>query len=809
MSYSLEQIKQNFIRIRRNQLRISSIIIIIPLLISVYGIMDPAGLYNSFRQPDKQIHPQHHPITLGLDFQGGIRVVYQAKNHEKYSADEISSKLELSKSIFEERLKDYGNLEAEVKVDNEGKRIVLEIPGVSDYEKISGIIGNPATLEQYVVNPEFEPFRFLGNILPDSLRESLILTKQDLELAYIVEKPYRHVVLRLYENSIDPVLSKLVENRGGTIVTLVGDTVMDYMGISSTFAHSKGRTYKNKEDRDVLSISRTNADLPKEQAELSEIILNWPAFPIDLEVIEREKIGSHLSEKQMNVGLGALIVGIILMMGLLLIFYGTYLGLIGCIGLMYSGVILYGIFTITGLVLNLPGLAGLILTVGISVDIFIIFFEAIKGPIRAKMRPEIDEHPYFDIYDVWNSFEKRYPLMTRLRLTTLFGTFPLLLFHGPIRGFAVTIIAGLIISYLVSLKPFLGSFIYLLRKNAEEVNHNPYKGRSIFGIPIFEGKIVEGIFRKILQYKDALKIISISCALISILIIRFVGFNLSNDFTDGTELKIEIENLTDISPVADRIEAFFNERDIKKYSTQEIRNFGSDSKSILIKSESITEERIFELIDGLEDSGFQIPSYEDHTISGLVNRETQLAWFLAIGISLLAVFAACLIFKVRVGHFRFAPSIITVLAVVHDLLITLGLISIFQIEMSIPVFIALLLLIGYSVNDTIVLIDRVDAKLAISKKQTVKYQSSTGKIVDDAVIDTRSRTMNTTLTTLIGLIPLLFFNITFLTPFVVVIMIGLFVGTYSSIFFVNPFLETVGKKELVLEEGTYNKIPTI
>lgn len=776
---TLTQLKEEQKKRRRLHIAISLPVMLIPLFISMIAILNPPLIYNLVHK--NRIEKGTSPIVLGLDFKGGARVVYQASASRLRGQKNTDKLLEKSKDILIHRLSSFGNFEPTVRVAREEQQIIVELPGVSDLENISEMVGETGNLEFLVLKKGIDPAQWLFQEINDSIVKEIILTKEDIKKVEAVRTPVARVDLELLNSESERVNKSFARNAGNKVLITLNGFAVRVIIISKDFSGTQGN---------IHSISNTDgSSLSAKEMESYLTIFNWETLPINLRKVSSSRISSYISETQLTSAMVGLLIGILLIFIFLLVFYGTYLGVVGCIAFTYCVVVIIGVFNITGLVLNLPGLAGLILTAGVSVDSFILIFEEVKDTIRKRMDTG-NKYP-FDEQTIWNSITKITRHLWTLRITTLIGCFVLLFFSGPIKGFAITSIIGLTVSIIVSSKWIIGGLMIMMDQTGRNVNQTTY------GIPVFEYGAFVDLFKNLLTKKYVIGIFSSILVVLSIGIIGVKGFNLNNDFIPGVESVLDGRNIQDIEDFESQVLYHLDKKNVKIFSLQEIERQENDSYSILLKTEDVEKNVIPNLVDYLKSKNFDIVQVLSQTTSSIVNKEMFITWILAILLSLLAIFLYCSLpfSRVHVSGFYFLPIITALVAVVHDVIIVLGVLSLFDIEVSIPVFSALVSLTGYSVSDSLILIYRINDIL----KEDPKISKS--ELVDQAMMKVKTRTMNTMIVTLISIMPALFIDIGFIKPFALTVFISLIVGMYSSFFIVSPILDRAFKHQRERKAG--------
>jgi len=519
------------IKKREKYLQRSLILLFLILSISIFSTFNPTiyNLIHSFKynRPSQQ-------IVLGLDFKGGARIVYKAKENKWDKNQDVEKLLEESKKILIKRLSQMGNFEPDIKVDNRRQEIILELPGVSEYDSISNIVGQTGRLDIFVHSGKGDFMDYYFRTVPDSILGDLVMTKADIKNVRVETAPDIHVAFEIEEKSQKKVTDNLSNHSGKYTLILISGKLVHVVMISDDLSKNimiNGVLYPNPiEKNDIVSLLQISNEngMTLAEAQNTEQILNWDVLPLDLSITEINRIDSLIGSKQFYISISALILGIILLFFYFLVFYGRYLGAIGSLSIIITVLIITGIFSASGLVLNLPGLAGLILTLGVTCDSIILIFESIKEDIRERKSLGLTA---FDEQSMLTSISKITTYLWNLRITTALGVFPLFLFPGPMKGFAITMIIGILVSILTTSKRFLGSLLMKFENQGRIIS------RLAYGIPFFEDKRIANGIRRILEYKGRFAFITIFSACISLVLIFTMKFNVSSDFFDGTQLQ--------------------------------------------------------------------------------------------------------------------------------------------------------------------------------------------------------------------------------------------------------------------------------
>ena len=684
-------------------------------------------------------------IKLGLDLQGGLRVVLQAQDGVPLRED-----LNAARSVIENRVNAFGVAEPVIQTSGDN-RIVVELPGLSsdDQERAIDLIGQQAVLEFRLVKPE-SAGKTVNPLDPNSG-----LTLDDLEdVAFTGEI--------LQDASAD-------FNRVGT--STVGGAVVLF-DIKREYAQEFGNfTGGNIGRRMAIVLDGVIQTAPTLQGRISDsgqitginsldeasdiaLVLRSGSLPIDLQLEEIRAIGPTLGKDSINAGTRAALIGTVLVVIAILLYYGPLFGGVLTVGLILALLFIFGILAALGAVLTLPGLAGLVLTIGAAVDGNVISFERIKEELRAGKGLRLA---------MKSGFGNSLSAIIDANVTTLLAAAALYQYTtGPVRGFAITLAIGIISAVFVNIVvvPFM---LDLLSLNIKR----PLMPKGFYS---------EGI--KFVKLAPVVLIISGLLAVASLLLLTTRGLNLSTDFTGGTNLLLGVEEGTSVNDVRNAIDAL------------NVEGVSGASATVQTVIDDTIDTPMISVRLGQTDNG-----NSDQLPNDLANAlNAQLLSADVVGPSVGADLRQAAIYAVLVAlaliliyvAWRFWPNwivaIAAIIAVVHDVAIVLGFLDLTNAEFSIPVLAGLLFVVGYSLNDSIIIADRIRENL-----RRVRGYSYT-EIIDISVNQTLSRTIMTSGTTLLPVLALFFFGGSVLRDFSSVLLVGIAIGTYSSIFILAPMI---------------------
>ncbi len=504
-------------------------------------------------------------------------------------------------------------------------------------------------------------------------------------------------------------------------------------------------------------------------------VLRAGSLPAPVKIVETRFVAPSLGQDSINSGIRAILLGGVTVI-LFMLFYYMFSGLIADIALLLNMILLpLGMIIAAGFlsmghtggggsviklpVLTLPGIAGILLTIGMAVDANVLIFERIREEVGTGKR-------------LWTSitagYDRAFLTIMDANVTTLLTGIILFIFgSGPIRGFAVTLCAGIIVSMYTALVVTKMLFSLVAKKNNEKV----LKMLCV----IKNTKIDFVSMRKIA--------ISISLILIvsSWVIMVMRGLESPNkifgvDFTGGAAITYTYDKRVD----GDTIKSTLSKAGITDPNVQYQTEVGADNKKfVVIKASGVKEKNvkvsaaIKECIkNNFAGDGFKV--LQEDEVGPQIGKELR-------GKAVRAIIVALLGIIIYVSwRFELGFAVGAIVALVHDVLITVGLYTLFGRQLSLPIIAALLTIVGYSVNDTIVVFDRIREDLKLKRSMSFK------DICNLSINQTLSRTLLTSFTTLITVVMLLLFGGGAIFDFALALFIGIIVGTYSSIFIATP-----------------------
>ena len=704
--------------------------------------------------------PLFKNLKFGLDLQGGFEILYKVESIDGSKMN--SSKLTATYKTLSKRIDSLGVSEPEIILEGNDK-IRVKLAGVTDPEQARTQLSTVATLS----------FR--------DTDDNLLMTSEVLKAggAKISQDSAGNPAVLLTVKDKDKfyeVTSKVKDYEKNMIVIW-----LDYNGMTDSFA--KEGNLCGTSESNCLSAATVSQGFASDviiqgnftEDEVSNLVdlINSGSLPSKLSEISSKTVGASFGDDTLQKTLAAGIIGVLLI-GVLLVAIYHFAGFVSTISMLLYTFLVFLVFWLVGGVLTLPGIAALVLGIGMSVDSNVITFARIKEELyKGKSLPLAFKE----------GVKCSFSAILDSNLTTLIVAIIMFIFgESSIKGFATMLIITVIVTMFTMVfltRILLNLFVKTNYFNDKTKLFIGVKKEDIPNVSKNE-KVKKVPFGKVdfLKNRKIFAGVSIIIILVGAVTIGFCGLNLGIDYRAGTDITIS------------------NDKDVTK------KQLTSDLKELKLKSSDITigdEETVIRIDDALDGEKVkEVNTYfEDKyeakvnigVVSNVVQRELIKNAILSV---LLALVGIILYVSFR---FKFSYAVSGVVALVHDVLIMIALFGIFNIEVSSMFIAALLAIIGYSINDTIVTFDRVREKLKENDEEKLSYDEFY-KLCNTSIQETFARTVNTTITTLIPVITLIILGSKEILSFNLAMLIGLIAGTYSTIFIATALFLILEKKNL-------------
>lgn len=704
--------------------------------------------------------PLFKNLKFGLDLQGGFEILYKVDSIDGSKMN--SSKLTATYKTLSKRIDSLGVSEPEIILEGNDK-IRVKLAGVTDPEQARTQLSTVATLsfrdtdDNLLMTSEVLKAGGAKVSQDSSGNPAVLLTVKDKDKFYEVTnkvKDYEKnmIVIWLdYNGMIDSFAKE------GSLCGTSGSNCLSAATVSQGFAS------------DVIIQGNFTEDEVNNLVDL----INSGSLPSKLSEISSKTVGASFGDDTLQKTLIAGVIGVVLI-GVILIAIYHFAGFVSTISMLLYTFLVFLVFWLVGGVLTLPGIAALVLGIGMSVDSNVITFARIKEELyKGKSLPLAFKE----------GVKCSFSAILDSNLTTLIVAIIMFIFgESSIKGFATMLIITVIVTMFTMV--FLTRILLNLFVKTDYFNDKTklFIGVKKEDIPnVSKNEKVKKVpFAKVdfLKNRKLFAGVSAIIILVGAVTIGFCGLNLGIDYRAGSDITIATD------------------KDLTK------KQINGDLSELKLKSSDITigdEETVIRIDSALDgDKVKEVNTYfEDKydakvnigVVSNVVQRELIKNAILSV---LLALVGIILYVSFR---FKFSYAVSGVVALLHDVLIMIALFGIFNIEVSSMFIAALLAIIGYSINDTIVTFDRIREKLKNEDESKLSYDEFYD-LCNTSIRETFGRTVNTTITTLIPVITLIILGSSEILSFNLAMLIGLIAGTYSTIFIATALFLVLEKKNL-------------
>lgn len=515
-----------------------------------------------------------------------------------------------------------------------------------------------------------------------------------------------------------------------------------------------------------------NGNFTIEEAKALSSVLKAGKLPITVDIVEEAVVGPTLGKISIQNGLMSLVIGFLLVLVFMAVYYNRS-GWVANVALLANLFFIIGILASLKAALTLPGMAGIVLTIGMSVDANVLIFERIREELKngKSIKQAISD-----------GYRNAYSSIIDANVTTLLTGIILLAFgKGPISGFAIILVIGILTSLFSAI--FITRMIFdTMLKKEREVKFGTKGTMSAFSNFNFNF-----IGRRKIAY--VVSGIIIAGGLTSLFT---KGLNLSVDFEGGRSYVVQYDDNVSTTAIRNQLTENFG-------SAPEVKTFGAPNRHKIVTKYKIDddEQGVDSLVQETLKSGIDLVAgegkyeiQEGKKVGPTFARDIKVAAVQSILIGLVCIFIYILL---RFRKWQFGLG--ALLALFHDVLIVLSLFSIFwnvlpfNLEVDQAFIAAILTVVGYSINDTVVVFDRIRESLGLHRK------SPMNSVINDALNKTVSRTFITSITTLLVVLVLFIFGGEIIRGFSFALLIGILVGTYSSLFIATPVVIDFAKRE--------------
>lgn len=673
--------------------------------------------------------------------------------------ERMSALVAQSIEVIRKRVDELGTTEPSIQRQGTN-RVLVQVPGFGDSERLKDIISRTARLTFHMVYPGMNAAQARAQGLPAG---TMILPSQDGTEELLYED------VALGGESLVDAQPSYDPQRNIPVVSFKFDT-RGAITFGQITAANVGQRFAIVLDNTVITAPVIQQPITGGSGQISgnfttasandlAVLLRAGALPASLDVVEERTVDASLGADSIRHGLTAGIVASVLVIAFMIAAYGVW-GVFANVSLVLNIILIFGALSMLGATLTLPGIAGIVLTIGMAVDANVLIYERMREEQRAGKTP---------IQAINAGFERAWGTIIDSHLTQLIAAIVLyFLGSGPVQGFAVTLALGILTSLFTSYTVTS----YQVQLWFSRVRPKVLKIQHFRFIP--DGTKIP--FMKISRY---VIVFSIVASLVSIGSAYFKGFNLGIDFVGGTAIVIQHEDgPADVGQVRELLDGL-------GLGEVQVQGFGTP-EDVLVRvqaqegGQDADQVAVAKVRDALATENYTIRSTE--AVSGTVSGE--LAWKGTIAV--IVALASILIYIWFRFEWQFAMAAVT--TTTHDIIMTIGLFSITGLEFNLTSIAAVLTLVGLSLNETVVVSDRVRENLRKHRKMPLP------ELIDLSINQTIVRTSLTQFTVFLALIPLVLFGGEVIRSFTIAMTFGSLVGMYSSIIINGPILINFGLK---------------
>jgi SecD/SecF fusion protein len=543
------------------------------------------------------------------------------------------------------------------------------------------------------------------------------------------------------------------------------------------------RSYPRVQNEINAGSTEITGDFTIEEADDLANILKSGKLPAPSHIISDTIVGPTLGKESINSGFVSFIIAFALVLAFMVFYYSRSAGTIANIALIANVFLLFGVLASMNAVLTLPGIAGIVLTMGMAVDAYVLIFERIREELRAGKGIKLA---------IADGYKHAYSAIIDSNVTTILTGIVLYVFGtGPIKGFATTLVIGILTSLFTAI--FITRLIYeaLLKKDKT---------------PTFSIKITANLFKHthidFIGMRKYFYFLSGAILLAGVISLFVRGLNPGIDFTGGRTFVIKFDKPVSTEEIANKLNIAFGE-------LPQVVTYGSDRKVKIttkyrINETGVDDEVDTKLYDALKDFEGGSVTKEDflanyressETVGPVVAADIKINAFYAVGIALILIFLY-IFMRFRYWQYGFGA----VMSLAHDTLLVIGVYSIFwgimpfSMEIDQAFIAAILTVIGFSVNDTVIVFDRLREYIPLYRKRPLK------EVLNMAINSTLSRTINTTLTVILTIVAMFIFGGAVIRGFMFALLVGIGTGVYSSVFVATALMYDTSPKGNAEEE---------
>lgn len=699
-------------------------------------------------------------INLGLDLAGGVSITYEVVG------EETPSQTDMDDTIYKlkKRVEAYST---ESQVYQEGSnRITIEIPGESDANQVLKEIGTPGQL--YFIeetNSNEEVNYFLGFEVDEDGNMS--------DYSYMLNLPIEDIEAN---GSIMLSGTDVEDAKAGTTTDEFGNSqfVVELSMTSegakkfadaTTKAYEKGESLAIYYDGELISVPMVNSPITDgkawisgmesfEEADNLATSIRIGGLSLELAELRSQVVGAQLGAEAISSSLLAGAIGLALVIVFMIVVYRIP-GVAASISLFFYTALMVVMLDSFSITLTLSGIAGIILSIGMAVDANVIIFARIREEIATGKTVKSS---------IKQGFSKALSAILDGNITTLIAAAVLgFMGTGSVKGFAQTLALGIVLSMFTSL--------VITRVLLYSMHAMAFENEKFYGVAK-ERKTIQFLQKKKLWF--AISGVLVASGIVAMIFFNYSGkgaLNYSLEFMGGTSTTVEFNEEYSLKQIEDevipKIAEVIGDNEVQTTMVK-------DTNEVIFKTKILDSDKRLAL-DEMFEAEYGVMPKESESISGTVSGEMRKDAIIAIGVATLLML---IYIAFRFSDIRFGAS--SIIALIHDVLVVLAFYAIARISVGNNFIACMLTIVGYSINATIVIFDRIRENLQEMKKDSIE------EIVNKSITQSLSRSIFTSLTTFFMVAALCVFGATSLVEFALPLMVGIICGTFSSICLTGP-----------------------
>ena len=690
------------------------------------------------------VGPIKDQMKFGLDIKGGVYVVMEAQTN--LTGADLKKLMEQTQAVIEARVNQLGLSEPVVTIEGE-KRLRVELPGAADSDEAIKTIGQTAMLKFLLADGTF--------VLDGSMVKNAGVTQDNEHGGYAISLEFTSEGTTAFADATKKAYNGQVKSttdgvRSDAIMIVLDGNIISAPSVNGPIDNGKA----------LITAGGTGGFKQDEATRLAALIRGG-ALPVELKEITSSTRTATVGVDALQKSVYAGFIGLILIYVLMFIGY-RIMGLAANIALTLYVILILWIMVLFKGVLTLPGIAGIILSIGMAVDANVIIFSRTREEITngKTVRAAVDA-----------GFHRAMNTVIDSHLTTIIAAL-VLYFAGTssVRGFALTLLIGIVLSLFTAV---IVTHLFISLFGESKL----LSAKKFFGVRENNESIIR--FKREFRFIKPRRIyytISLVFIVVGLIIGIVRGYNLGIDFTGGTMMQFDMGK----SVAAEDIDKVLQKNDVNA----EIIFAGANNEQAIIKTmQSLDSDKREAILSDME-SEFGISSDSLLAIDNFGPSVSNELRTNAIKAVLIAALGILLYIIVR---FEWKFGVSAVLDIAHDVLFVMAFYAIFHITINNPFIAGILTVVGYSINDTIVIFDRIRENLGFMKK------NKTEEVIDKSINQTLIRSIMTSVTVVVVMIPMLIMTSTAISEFVLPLMVGVIVGCVSSITVASPLFYEISQ----------------